>query len=113
MCSAVAGVWSWDREMSFSPPASGDLSQLAECQGSCPYAGSGNPPRCRLAGCPWICRGCQAGWAYDSQGRHIGPAKYPSSNRWDCNRVKWLGWPLGGVVVGIADLAIADIAVAA
>lgn len=39
----------------------------------------------------WPCRGCQAGWPFDAAGRHIGPAKFPNSNRFDCNRVRWLG----------------------
>jgi hypothetical protein len=37
------------------------------------------------------CVGCQRGWSYDEQYRHIGPVKAPHSNRWACSRVQWLG----------------------
>jgi hypothetical protein len=65
-------------------------TQLARCSGGCPQ---GRIPgkMCSRWGCPWLCRGCQAGWPYDDNLRHIGPVKYPHNNRWDCNRVKWLG----------------------
>jgi hypothetical protein len=41
--------------------------------------------------CNERCEFCQKGWVYDANLRHIGPVKYPHSNRADCNRVKWLG----------------------
>lgn len=44
-------------------------------------------------GQPILCRGCQAGWPFDENGRHIGPAPFPNSNRWDCQRVRWWGIP--------------------
>lgn len=72
-----------------------NLGQLARCQGMCPQGWvSGSPGfrgTCGLFTCPWLCRGCQAGWPYDANWRHIGPVKYPASNRWDCNRIRWLG----------------------
>lgn len=66
-----------------------------QCQAGCP-AGAipgvwGWKGNCRLPGCPLVCRGCQAGWAYDANLRHIGPIPLPAANRFDCNRVKWLG----------------------
>ena len=73
----------------------GGLTQLGKCSGGCPQGCipgvAGWKGTCRLQGCPWLCRGCQAGWAYDQNFKHIGPVKYPHSNRFDCNRVKWLG----------------------
>jgi hypothetical protein len=41
--------------------------------------------------CPERCVGCERGWSYDADLRHIGPIKAPHSNRWACNRVAWLG----------------------
>jgi hypothetical protein len=68
------------------------LAQIARCAGGCPQRSiPGFSGGCSMRGCPWLCRGCQAGWPYDGNLRHIGPAKYPAANRWDCNRVKWLG----------------------
>lgn len=83
------GGWRW--------PLDGvwNLQQLARCQGLCPQGNIPGSPcfrgTCTRRGCPWLCRGCQAGWPFDAAGRHIGPAKFPNSNRWDCNRVRWLG----------------------
>lgn len=69
-----------------------NLAQFARCQAGCPQAGVAGPWRgCTLRGCPWTCRGCQAGWPWDGDMRHIGPAAYPNSNRWECNAVRWLG----------------------
>lgn len=63
-----------------------------QCQAGCPAGAVAGPwGRCRLPGCPWMCRGCQAGWPFDANLRHIGPVPLPAANRWDCNRVKWLG----------------------
>jgi hypothetical protein len=89
-----------------------NLSQMARCgNAGCPQGGvpggwwaGGWKGTCGFGrGCPWVCRGCQAGWPFDADLRHIGPAKYPNSNRWDCNRVRWLGqaaqavpWTSGG-----------------
>ena len=68
-----------------------DLTALAVCQASCPWRG-GPPQACAMKQCcPRLCRGCEAGWGYDADGRHIGPIKAPHYNRWECNRVKWLG----------------------
>lgn len=81
-----AGGWRWPLDGAW---------QLARCAGGCPQGM--NPGvcwwkgSCCLPGCPWLCRGCQAGWPFDGAGKHIGPAKYPAANRWDCNRVRWLG----------------------
>ena len=100
--------WPWDPRRSANPLppaapgevaaplAANNLTALAVCQASCPWRGglpaTGILPQCQQAGCcPRLCRGCEAGWAYDETGRHIGPVKYPHSNRWECNRVKWLG----------------------
>lgn len=70
-------------------------NQLAQCQGLCPQGWVSGVPHwkgsCSLWGCPWLCRGCQAGWPYDTNYRHVGPAAYPNANRWECNRVKFLG----------------------
>jgi hypothetical protein len=42
--------------------------------------------------CPRRCVGCQRGWPYDAASRHIGPPRFPGiDERWECNRVKWLG----------------------
>jgi hypothetical protein len=42
--------------------------------------------------CPRRCVGCQRGWPYDADSRHIAPGKFPQvAERWECNRVKWLG----------------------
>lgn len=103
--------WPWDPRDSALPlpPRAGtpvpiaveNLTALAVCQASCPWRGglpaAGITPQCTQGKCcPRLCRGCQAGWPYDTQGRHIGPVKYPHSNRWECNRVKWLG--LAGMI---------------
>lgn len=72
-----------------------DRAALAVCAGGCPWAGKVGGV-CGLVGCARICRGCEAGWSYVVEGgvaRHIGPVKYPASNRWDCNHVKWAGVP--------------------
>ena len=71
-----------------------DLTALGVCQASCPWRG-GNPQQCAMgAKCPRRCVGCQRGWPYQTEAgvpRHVGPVKYPHSNRWECNRVKYLG----------------------
>lgn len=63
-----------------------------------------------IGGWPWPmdgvqsgppCRGCQAGWPFDSSGRHVGPAAYPNSNRWDCNRARFLGTWAQAVGAGV------------
>lgn len=72
-----------------------NLAQFARCQAGCPQGGIPGVPgwkgTCSRFGCPWICRGCQAGWPFDADLRHIGPAAYPNPNRWDCNQVRFLG----------------------
>jgi hypothetical protein len=68
-----------------------DTTALGVCQASCPWRG-GPPQLCQmLECCPRRCVGCERGWPYDGEYRHIGPVKAPHSNRWECNRVKWLG----------------------
>ena len=99
--------WPWDPRRSANPlppravgvaapVAVENLTALAICQASCPWRGGlparGIHPQCQQSGCcPRLCRGCEAGWPYDETGRHIGPVKWPHSNRWACNRVKFLG----------------------
>jgi hypothetical protein len=68
-----------------------DLTAFGVCQASCPWRG-GPPQQCAMGPCcPRRCWGCEREWPYDAAGRHIGPQKFPALNRWECNRVKWLG----------------------
>lgn len=69
-------------------PIAENLSALARCQASCPWRGG---IHCKLEGCPRRCEGCSRAWPFDENFRHIGPVKWPHSNRFDCNRVRWLG----------------------